>query len=201
MSNSQSVSMPAAQSPLVEIDFSQITLPPSVLQIVEQPFLGYLNLRGAATNTVFLNAVESLVGVALPLQNNRFLSNNSCTALWHGPDEWLLVCEAGRQADVLQRLRTELAGQHCSVCDVSGGLTSLNISGSHAVELLKKGCPMDLHESVFGVGQCAQTLLAKASMSIYKVAQADQFKVIIRRSFADYLGNWLIDAAGEFRHL
>jgi len=50
----------------------------------------------------------------------------------------------------------------------------------------------------FKAGQCAQTRLAKATMTLSPLADETGFEVIIRRSFADYLLLWLQDAAVAF---
>ncbi len=82
-----------------------------------------------------------------------------------------------------------------SVVDNSSGLTTIHVSGDKAGELLATDCPLDLHPRVFGPGQCAQTRLAKAGMTVAPLADGNGFEIIIRRSFADYLLLWLQDAA------
>ena len=74
----------------------------------------------------------------------------------------------------------------------------LRISGENAVNLLARDCPLDLHPRVFKPGQCAQTRLAKAGMIIAPWSDGSGFEIIIRRSFADYIGLWLLDAREEF---
>jgi sarcosine oxidase subunit gamma len=64
--------------------------------------------------------------------------------------------------------------------------------------LLATDCPLDLHAREFKAGQCAQTRLAKATMTLSPLADEAGFEVIIRRSFADYLLLWLQDAAVAF---
>ena len=63
---------------------------------------------------------------------------------------------------------------------------------------LATDCPLDLHAREFKVGQCAQTRLARAGMTLSPLADGSGFEVIIRRSFADYLLLWLQDAAIAF---
>lgn len=186
------------QSPLVRIDLGEIQASKDVLNIREEAFLGHINLRGSSDNPEFMHAVESVLGLSLPVDFNTFVSNEALTILWYGPNEWLVLTAVGQEPDLIAQLKTALAGIFSAVTDVSGGNTVLEISGSKAKDLLVKGCPLDLHHSVFGVGQCAQTVLSKAGMTVYKTDSAPVFKIIIRRSFSDYLGTWIIDAAREF---
>ena len=64
-------------------------------------------------------------------------------------------------------------------------------------ELLEFGCPIDLHPRVFGPGRCAQTLLARANVLIWHVADGpeDTFRLFVRPSFAAYVAAWIADAA------
>jgi sarcosine oxidase subunit gamma len=99
---------------------------------------------------------------------------------------------------VKSELLAALDGVFCSVVDNSSGLTMLHITGDNAAALLATDCPLDLHPREFKPGQCAQTRLAKAGMTISPLADGAGFEVIIRRSFADYLLLWLQDAAIAF---
>ena len=72
------------------------------------------------------------------------------------------------------------------------------LTGDDAAALIATDCPLDLHPREFKPGQCAQTRLAKAGMTIAPLADGSGFELIIRRSFADYLLLWLQDAAIAF---
>ena len=104
----------------------------------------------------------------------------------------------GRQTELQQQLLQALDNVFCAVVDNSSGLTTLHITGDNAAALLATDCPLDLHPQVFKVGQCAQTRLAKAGMTLSPLPDNAGFEVIIRRSFADYLLLWLQDAAIAF---
>ena len=62
-----------------------------------------------------------------------------------------------------------------------------------AAEVLAGGCALDLHPSVFPPGSCAQTLLARAQVILYRTDE-HTFRILVRPSFADYLRAWLRDA-------
>lgn len=186
------------ESPMVQVDFTQISAAPEVLSIKEEAFAGHINLRGLPEDKDFMSGAEKVLGLSLPVKANTFVSNDSLTALWYGPNEWLLITEQGAELELIADLKAVIEGSFSSVTDISGGNTILIISGEKAQELLEKGTPLDLHASVFGEGQCAQTVLAKANMTIFQPAETLAYTVVIRRSFSDYLGTWMIDAAGEF---
>jgi sarcosine oxidase subunit gamma len=62
--------------------------------------------------------------------------------------------------------------------------------------VLSRGCALDLHPRVF-TGRCAQTLVARTQAVL--VEESGEFLVLVRSSFAGYLGEWLLDAAVEYR--
>ena len=184
------------ESPLVQIDLAEPR--GNAPRIEEKPFLGYLNLRARNNNTGFLAASLKVLGCEPPTAANTVIESGDYRIYWLGPDEWLVVTPATRQEQVKVDLLAALGDVFCSVVDNSSGLTMLHISGDNAADLLATDCPLDLHSAEFKPGQCAQTRLAKAGMTISPLAEGAGFEVIIRRSFADYLLLWLQDAAIAF---
>lgn len=168
------------------------------LYLSERFSLGQLNLRGEARDTEFLERVERCLGIRLPVQPNTYTENNSVTSLWFGPDEWLLITCPGRESDTVRELRGSLQGLFSAVTDVTHNQTVLRVRGNRTLDVLGKGCSLDLHPTVFGPGCCAQTLLAKAGVAIRWVDHSPSFDLIVRRSFAEYLALWLKDAAEEY---
>ena len=192
------------ESPLAQFNAIEGRVSPSDgagVELCEWPFLGHLNLRGDSSDEVFLKAVEGVVGVGLPLEPNMVAENRGLTALWLSPNEWLLLTPSGQETGIAEALRDALGDLFAAVTDVSGGQTVINIRGHHVRDVLNKGCTLDLHPRVFGSGQCAQSNIAKTVALIRPIASGDDlpsFDLIVRRSFAEYLGLWLKDAAQEY---
>ena len=186
----------AQQSPLVQIKLDEPR--GAAPRIEEKPFLGFINLRGRSGNTGFQAATLKVLGCEPPSAPNTVIDSGDYRIYWLGPDEWLIRTAAGQQDELKAKLHKALAAVFSSVVDNSSGLTSLHITGDNAAALLATDCPLDLHAREFKVGQCAQTRLAKAGMTLSLLADGTGFEVIIRRSFADYLLLWLQDAAVAF---
>lgn len=166
------------------------------IRLGERPFSGLINLRARA-DAVGLAKVGKVLGARLPTDPNTAVESDHDTACWLGPDEWLVLTSAGGQAERSEQLREALDGQFAAVTDVSGGYVLITVAGTRCRELLAKGCTLDLHPRAFQAGRCAQTLLAKAGVLL--IARADDhIDLLVRRSFADYLWRWLVDAAEEY---
>lgn len=168
------------------------------VRLAELPFLAQVNVRLDAKGAA-ADAVGLALGLSLPLEPNTVVRAGESTVLWLGPDEWLVVGAPDTQRELEQRIRAAAGDEHVSVTDVSAQRTTLLVSGARARDLLAHGCPLDLHPRAFGPGRCAQTMLARAQVVV--VARDEPgagFWVLVRSSFAGYLTDWLLDAAGEY---
>jgi sarcosine oxidase subunit gamma len=137
-------------------------------------------------------ALASRLPFPLPARPNTFVTGPSADVLWLGPDEWLLVAPAGTAHELLAELDEVDAGEHHSVVDVSAGRSVFDLTGPGALELLSKGCGLDLHPRSWGQGACAQTLLARVPVILQQREAAT--RIFVRPSFGDYLVDWLLDA-------
>ena len=86
-----------------------------------------------------------------------------------------------------------MADSHAAVTDVSAGRTVFRLAGPDAVDMLAKGCPLDLHPRVVTPGYVAGSVLAKITALIH-LRDADVIDIHVGRSFADYLWAWLEEA-------
>jgi sarcosine oxidase subunit gamma len=167
------------------------------LILAELPFLAQVNVRLDPKGPA--DAVELALGIPLPLTPNTSVRGGGLTALWLGPDEWLIVGPAGTQTDLEARLRSAVGEQHAAVTDVSAQRTTLLVAGDRARDLLAHGCSLDLHPRAFGPGRCARTTLARAQVVLAaRDAPTPGIWVLVRSSYAGYLADWLLDAASEY---
>jgi sarcosine oxidase subunit gamma len=152
------------------------------LRVVEVPFRTQVNVR---------TADPAGVGIPLPVEPGTSQRIEDTLVLWLGPDEWLITAAPGAEPPSV------VDGSAASIVDVSAQRTTLLVEGEHARDLLAHGCPLDLHPTVFPVGHCAQSTLARTQVVLVRVAE-DAFHVLVRASFARYLADWLDDAAVEY---
>lgn len=157
---------------------------------LRQPGLGHINLRGNAGDRPFVDGVAVALGQRLPVESNT-LTQSEHRIYWLGPDEWHIVTETDQVATLVAQLEDTLAGQHIAINDLSGGEVALHLRGRNVPAMLSRGCTLDLHPSVFGVGDCAQTGLARANILLGHIDAAPLYEIIVRRSFSEYLLRWL----------
>lgn len=154
----------------------------------------HVNLRGDPRDEAFLAAVRRVLGFDLPLAASTTAQQGDHVACWLGPDEWLVATRVPSAA-LCAALREALGTTHASVTEVGGG-NAVFVLGAQAREVLAQECPLDLHPSAFGPGQCAQTRFAKAAI-LLRPLEGGAMELVVRRSFAGYLSHWLAPITKE----
>jgi len=168
------------------------------LRMAERPHLGMINFRGQAADAALKPAFKKAIAVELPTKANTSSGAADKThVLWLGPDEWLIVTEPGKTDALAGKLAAATKNLHVAVTATGEARTVIRISGPNAGDVISKGCPLDLHPGVFGPGQCAQTIIGRAAMTIHQIG-ADSYDIFVLRSFAEYLWTWLEDAGREY---
>ena len=164
------------------------------LVITELAHLGKINLRGGAD---MLPVIRTHTGCdALP-ENNRLVSVGDRHLVWLGPDEFLLLCAAGTETHLHSQLTLDMADIHAAVTNVTDSLCALSLRRPAVREVLARGCALDLHPSKFTAGDCAQSMLAHAAVTLIANDETG-FTLICRTSFAPYVADWLMDAGLAF---
>jgi sarcosine oxidase subunit gamma len=143
-----------------------------------------------------LSAAGDALGISLTLPACRASVYGTRAALWLGPDERLLLAEESSTAETEARLEQALLDQPYSLVDVSHRQVALGIGGPHAATVLAAGCPLDLDPNAFPVGMCTRTLLAKAEIVLWRLAD-DQFHLEVWRSFAAYVSAVIAEATRD----
>lgn len=146
--------------------------------------LGFIHLRGLPDDNAFRLAVRAVLGADVPTTPKQLVYGGQAAVMWLSPDEWLVLCPYAAKAALLADLQAALAGIFAQVVDNSGGFMMLRIHGRHAETVLRHLTPYDV--ASLEAGQCVQTVMKKTTVVINKVADND-FALVFRRSFADYL--------------
>ena len=172
----------------------------SQVLVGERPLAALTNLRLAPKAAKPLKAA---LGLVLPTKANTVSeSDQGLRCLWLAPDEWLLIEANGDGTALAASVTAALDGVHHSAKDLSDNYATIRLSGIKARAVLAKLTPFDTHASLFTLGQCAQTILAKSNL-ILDVISDDAaglcLDMYMRRSFAAYVWERLIDAGLEFQ--
>jgi sarcosine oxidase subunit gamma len=137
-------------------------------------------------------ALSKALGVILPKKPKTSASKAGRTALWLGPDEWLVIDEAGNDplADC-----AGVSALHSAV-GISHRNIAISVIGPAAEAAINSGCLQDLSLDIFPVGAASRTILGKAEIVLLRTA-ADAFRVECWRSFSDYVFTFLSEGSRD----
>ncbi|MFP1632088.1 sarcosine oxidase subunit gamma [Zhengella sp. ZM62] len=148
-----------------------------------------LSLRAGADT---LPALSKALGLDLPQRPKQTAGNGERTALWLGPDEWLLIDSSG--ADLMAAVSG--ADGVFSAVDVSHRNTGFAISGPGAADTLACACPQDLRLPAFLAGAASRTVFGKAEVVLWRQSET-QWHLECWRSFAPYVFGLLKEGAED----
>ena len=135
--------------------------------------LAQVDLRGPDPSTFPCAAPEA----------NRVTAWGERHVLWLGPDEWLVVGQAGTEGTIVEELEETLRGRFASIVDVSANRIAFDLTD--ALDLLATGCPIDLDPTRWVPGMCAQTLFGLAQVLLHQRGPRTT-RAFVRPSFAGY---------------
>ncbi|MCO5064950.1 MAG: sarcosine oxidase subunit gamma [Rhizobiaceae bacterium] len=148
-----------------------------------------VSLRAPASS---LSALSKAIGLALPTKPKTSTVKGERTALWLGPDEWLLIDEAGKSPlDDCAKVKA----LHSAV-DISHRNVAFSVTGPGAAATLNAGCPQDLSLEAFPLGAASRTVLGKVEIVLLRNGE-ESFRVECWRSFSDYVLEFLGLAAQD----
>ncbi len=157
--------------------------------------LGLLNLRGDAEDPPFRNAVAEALGMPLPVDPCTRARSESGAAYWVGPDEWVLSVSPGSEGELEARLRAAVSDP--IMTDVSGAYVRFLLSGPNALSVMMKSGPCDYR--FFHLNdRCVGTVFAQTTALVAAGADETSFEILVRRSYARYVGLWIADAVAEY---
>ena len=168
---------------------------PDTVGITVEPFVAMVDVRLGDVGP----EAGSRLGVEVPTDANTWVPADAGRATWLGPDEWLLSSTTEAPEEFEARVRAAVLPLGGSAADVSAQRIAVRLTGARVRDVLARGCAIDLHPRVFGRGRSAQSTLGLAGVVLLALSDSgDDYVVLVRSSFAGYLADWLLDAAGEF---
>ncbi len=141
-------------------------------------------------------ATSGVLGFGLPAEPNTFASDDAATAFWLGPDEWLLRGQTG--SDLFARMQSALQGTHSACTAQNGGFEQFSLQGPAVFELLSRASTLDFRHLLEQENSCAQSGFAKANVLFEFTGSRQSARLIVRRSFAEYLALWLRKVGSEY---
>lgn len=137
-------------------------------------------------------ALSRALGLSLPVKPKSTTSKGARSALWIGPDEWLVI-DSPDSSIAADLAKTKVL--HSAV-DISHRNVGILVSGKGADAVVNGGCPQDLSLEAFPVGAASRTVLGKIEIVLWRLAE-NEFRVECWRSFSAYAYTFLQECARD----
>ena len=136
-------------------------------------------------------------GLEFSLQNSKVSSNKETRILWSAPSTWLVIT---RKEDIIKIIKEKCNSENFAVTDISHSRAVIQIKGSQAREVLKKGSPINFNELV--ANKCVGTVFHGITIVIDSISDdPDTFNLLTLRSFGESFYHHITDAALEFGYV
>lgn len=179
-------------NPLVHITIgTQVNQKNSLQSIIvqEQAFIGGLQLDSDPDDPALLIAVGEMLGVKQPLSACRISCLGPLAILWLDHDRWLILRAPGEQA-ALPELLTRVWGNDLTLIENEGQL-SARLNTAALNYLLNSNNTQDLRQHSDLYREQSHNCLQNNPIQILSVEAADNYEILVRKSYADTLLKWL----------
>lgn len=139
--------------------------------------------------------LERVLGAALPEEPNASTGGVG-EILWLAPDQWL-IRSTGR--GIATRIEDACRGALFHLGDVTDAMCVFEIDGRRSEDLIAKGCSLDLHPTVFRIGQAKRSLLGQVRILLHRLSTA-RYRISFDVSLRQHILSWLEISSEEFRH-
>ena len=159
-----------------------------------------INLRGKKRE--FFTNIGKNLNLLLPTEANTSTITDKLTAIWLGPDEWIITSNNVMKNDANDYQLYELLFNDISkknlgaVIDVTDQFVQLEIKGKNIYEIFSAGSPFNFNEFKDKKGSSVQTILNQIDVIIHN-KDNEIVNLIVRRSFSEHLYSWINDSASR----
>ena len=163
-----------------------------LLKILEIKELTIVQVVQYKRSKIQLNNIQ-IDGLEFPLQNTKVSSNKETRILWSAPSTWLVI---SRKENIIEIINEKCNSDSFAITDISHSRAVIQIKGPGTKEVLKKGCPLNLHE--FEKNNCAGTVFHGITIVVDFIDNnPDTFNLLTLRSFGESFYHHITDAALE----
>ena len=186
---------------LRETVLEDISIEKNKILIEEIPFVGKLNLCGNPKDKDFLNSINTILGVVIPLDPNTKIQNKNFQIVWLSPNEWLInFFNHDIFQETIIKLKSNLSTEKTSITDISENKTIIRIGGDKVNQLLRKFMILNIDNVLRDNSRVAQTIFVKIPILIIRNHDHEakqNYDIHVNRSHTVYLRDLLLDGCNQ----
>jgi heterotetrameric sarcosine oxidase gamma subunit len=167
-----------------------------LLNIAEEKNLTIIQIVHYKKSKIQCSSIN-IDGLELSLHALKVSANKDTRILWSAPNTWLVI---SKKEDILKIIEKKCNLENFSITDISHSRAIIQITGSQAKEVLKKGCPINFSE--FEKDDCVSSVFHGINIMIECVDNdLKKFNLYTLRSFGESLYHHITDSSLEFGYV
>ena len=135
-----------------------------------------------------------LGSINLPTQASEVTADGQTRVQWFAPRSWIIFSNDNNMSAVIENT---FKNEDFAVTDISHSRAIIQIEGEDALNVLKKGCPINFNE--FKKNNCANSVYHGITISVDMIDDSPlKFNLMALRSFSESFHHAITDAALEY---
>ena len=165
----------------------------NLLKISEKKNLLIIQIAQYKNSTTELEKLE-IDGLKLKNMPLKVVNNDNTRILWNGPKNWLFVSS---KKELLKDVVEIFDEKNFAVTDLSHSRAIIEIEGTEAKEVLKKGCPYNFNE--LEKNNSTNSIYNGIAFTVDMLdSDPNKFRIMVLRSFGESFYHSITDASLEF---
>ena len=166
----------------------------NLLKIKEIKDLNIFQVAKFKKSSVDISQIK-IDDVSLPLSNPLVSHNSDIRILWTGPDTWTFFSEN----PLKEKITFSFNDIDFGITDLSHSRAAIQIQGDNAIDVLKKGSPVNFNEDQFSVNSSANTTYNGINILIDFISlDPKTLNIYSLRSFGGSFYHSITDSALEY---
>ena len=166
----------------------------NLLKIKELKDLNIFQVAKFKKSSVDVSQIK-IDDVSLPLSNPLVSHNSEIRILWTGPDTWTFISEN----PLKEKITSSFNDIDFGITDLSHSRAAIQIQGDNAIDVLKKGSPLNFNEDQFSVNSSANTTYNGINILIDFISlDPKTLNIYSLRSFGGSFYHSITDSALEY---
>ena len=166
----------------------------NLLKIKELKDLNIFQVAKFKKSSVDVSQIK-IDDISLPLSNPSVSCNSDIRILWTGPDTWTFISKN----PLKEKIASSLKDIDFGITDISHSRAAIQIQGDNAIDVLKKGSPLNFNEDQFSVNSSSNTTYNGINILIDFISlEPKTLNIYSLRSFGGSFYHSITDSALEY---
>ena len=167
-----------------------------LLKISEVKNLSIIQIVQFKKSKININDIK-IDELEISTKNSVVKSNKETRILWSAPRTCLVL---SNKENIIETIKKSCNEKDFATTDISHSRAVIQIQGTKAKEILKKGSPINFNE--FGINKCVGTVFHGINIIIDSISNdPDTFNLLVLRSFGESFYHHITDASLEFGYI